>query len=189
MPGAARLYGFPATGVEVLLPELLHRRPALGPHVRGVIGRVPDAADDERALAVDVEDVDAGRRLLERAEKDSLAGEGAAEDGAVDGTVQDEEHDVPACVREQCVQLGDHAVEQLADRLAAEEPRVERDDAAEGGRHHLLHRLWSDAAELAALDLPQLGFLLQHRVGRDHAGRLERAWQAARDHAVEVHLA
>src|SRR5580765_3842590 len=98
MPGWAGMLRIPTARVEVLLPELLHRRQSRRAHVRGVVGRVIDGPDDERALGVDVEDVDAPGCLLEPAEKGSLPCGGAAQDRAVDGAVEDEQDDVPAFV-------------------------------------------------------------------------------------------
>src|SRR5439155_686512 len=69
--------------VEVLLPEVLHRRQARRAHVRGVVGGVVDGSDDEGALRVDVEDVDAAGRLLEAAQERPPTRRGPAEDGAV----------------------------------------------------------------------------------------------------------
>ena len=67
--------------------------------------------------------------------------------------MQYEQGDVPALVGDEAVYLRQDAVEELPDRLAAEEPRLERDDAPERDRHHLLHLLGRNAAELAAFDL------------------------------------
>src|SRR4029079_10494913 len=83
----ARTLRIPAASVEVLLPEVLHRRlPRRGGADR-VVRRVGHGAHDEAALGVDVEDVDAGGRLLEGAEERASAGERAAENRAVDGAV------------------------------------------------------------------------------------------------------
>src|SRR3954451_20958899 len=68
------------TGVEVLLPQLLHRRGARGALVRGVVRRVADGTNDEGARHVHVEDVDAPRRLLEGSEEDAVAHQRMAED-------------------------------------------------------------------------------------------------------------
>ena len=52
---------------------------------------------------------------------------------------------------------GEDAVEELADRLAAQEARVVRDDAAERVDELALERVGRDLGEPAALDLAQLG--------------------------------
>src|SRR5581483_1832251 len=67
----------------------------------------------------------------------------------------------------------------------AEERRVERDDAAERDGHHLLHEGGLDAAQLAALDLAQVGNRLDLDVRRDCARGLDRPGEPARDHTVE----
>src|SRR3954467_15441307 len=136
------------TRVEVLLPQLFHRRRARRALVHGVVRRVADGANDEGARRVDVENVDAARRLLECSEEDAVAGQRSAEDRAVHGSVEHEKRDVPGFVCEECVDLGDDAVEELADALAAEELRLVRHDAPEGGRHHLLHDDRIESSEL-----------------------------------------
>ena len=79
----------------------------------------------------DVEHVHAARRLLEVAEEHALAGQRMGQDRAVDSAVEDGENRVPAVVGEQPVDSREHAIEELADRLPAEEALVERNDAAE----------------------------------------------------------
>src|SRR3954453_20815839 len=56
---AARTLRFPAPGVEILLPQALHRRLPRRMEAHRVVRRVPDRPHDEGALAVDVEHVDA----------------------------------------------------------------------------------------------------------------------------------
>src|SRR5579884_874368 len=101
------------TGGEVLGPELLHRRRPRRLRVRRVVRRVVDSADDPVAARRHVEDVEAARRLLEAPEEDALAGERSAEDGAVDGAVEDEQEHVPVVVGEQRIDVRQDAVEQL----------------------------------------------------------------------------
>src|SRR5689334_5714064 len=70
----------PPAGVEILAPEVLHRRLARRGDVGGVVRGVVDGADDEVPVVVDVQDVDAAGRLLEVAEEHAIAGQRAAED-------------------------------------------------------------------------------------------------------------
>src|SRR5581483_4766288 len=112
-----------------------------------------------------------------------------AEDGAVDGAVEDEQEHVPVVVGEQRIDVRQDAVEQLADRLAAEERRLERHDAAERGGHHLLHLDGVEAADVAAFDLAQRVAALRLELGRDDARGFRRAREAARDDAVEADAA
>src|SRR5947199_5820393 len=63
----------PRAGVEILLPQVLHRRLPRRRLGDRVIGRVADGSHDEVTAAVDVEHVDAPRCLLERAEEHSVA--------------------------------------------------------------------------------------------------------------------
>src|SRR5690348_10875967 len=100
----------PLAGVEILLPELLHRGAPGRGLADGVVRRVADRPYDEVASRVDVEDVDAAGRLLERAEKDAVPGQCAAEDRAVHRAVEDEQDDVPALVGQEGVELGQDAV-------------------------------------------------------------------------------
>src|SRR6185312_10958774 len=86
---AARTLRFPAARVEIFLPEPFHRGLPRRVQADRVVGRIPDGAHDEVAVAVDVEHVDARGRLLERTEEGAAAGERAAENRAVDGSVQD----------------------------------------------------------------------------------------------------
>ena len=101
-------------------------------------------------LVADVEHVHAARRLLEVAEEHALAGQRVGEDRAVDPAVQDGENRVPASVGEQPVDSREHAIEELADRLAAEEALVERDDAPECVDELLFELLGRDPGEALA---------------------------------------
>ena len=67
----ARTLRIPRESVEVLLPEVLHRRLRAARDMRRVVRDVVDGAHDAAAVGVDVEDVDAGGRLLEGAEEDA----------------------------------------------------------------------------------------------------------------------
>ena len=98
--------------------------------------------------------------------------------------VEDGERGVPAPVGEQLLERGEDAVEELAERLAAEEARVVRDDAAEGADERVLELVLGDRAQIGALDLAQLRPGLRLAPGHD-ARRLDRAGEPARDHAVE----
>ena len=133
----------------------------------------------------DVEHVEAARRLLEAPEERALAEERVREDRAVHRAVRDDERGVPLRVTEQPVDGGQHPVEQLADRLAAEEALVVRDDAVERTDECLLELCRRDRGEPVAHDLAQVGPCLNLVPRRDEGGRLDRAEQTARDHAVE----
>src|SRR6185437_3416497 len=158
-------------GVEIFPPQLLHRRLARRADVGRVVRCVVDGAHDEAAVDIDVENVDAAGRLLEAAEERLLAGQRVAEQCAVDAAVQDDERDVPVLGVQQPPKRRQRAVEELADRFAAEEAGVERHDAAESGGHQPLHLVRVEAAELAALDLAQVLLALMVRVrGNDLRG-------------------
>ena len=74
--------------------------------------------------------------------------------------MEDEQHRVPVVVGEQPVESGEDAVEQLADRLAAEEALLVRHDTAERVHERGLELSGSDRREPVAADLAQLGPLL-----------------------------
>ena len=121
------------------------------------LARDVDRAHDPLVVARDVEHVEAARRLLEAAEEHALAGQRVREDRAVDGAVRDDERGVPAAVGDEPLDRREHAVEELADRLAAEEPLLVRHDAAEGADERLLELVRRDRRELRAHDLAELG--------------------------------
>ena len=103
--------------------------------VRRVVRRVVDGAHDERALGVDVEDVDAARAPA-RSRRGRCARRSSArlEDRAVDGAVQDEQDDVPAR-RRRAARRARAARGRAARRSSRRRgTRVERNDAAERGR-------------------------------------------------------
>src|SRR5438270_12885099 len=129
-----------------------------------------DRADDPPAVLADVEDVDAAGRLLESAQEGPLSDEGVTEDRRVDRPVQDEQRRVPDCVGDELVELRKDAVEERADRLPAEKPRLDRDDPAECGGHHRLYFVGGDVADVAALDLPQRVARFRVAAGSDDAG-------------------
>src|SRR6185436_19572062 len=135
----------------------------------GVAGRDVDRPHDPFgwALGADVEHVEAARRLLEAAEEDPLAEERMREDRAVHRAVGDDERRVPLRVSEQPVNGGQYTVEQLADRLAAEEALVVRDDAVERADELPFELGRRDGREPVARDLPQLGPGLHVSTGRD----------------------
>ena len=89
-------------------------------------------------------------------------------------------------VCEQALEGGEDAVEELADRLSAEEPLLVRDHAAERVDELALERVRRNLREAAALDLAQLGPGLRLAAGRDDCRGLERAREAAAEHAVEL---
>src|SRR3954465_12182516 len=118
----------------VLREELLHRRVprvAMDEIGRGHV----DCTDDP--VVADVDDVDAAGRLLEPAEERALARERIREDRPVDAAVEARQQDVPAPIREQAIERREHAVEQRADRLAAEEAALLAQAPAEGAEERL----------------------------------------------------
>ena len=133
----------------------------------------------------DIEDVDAPGRLLEVPEKHALAGERVGENRAIDGAVEHEQDRVPARVGEEPLDRWDDAVEELADRLAAEEALLVRDDTPERMDERALELVLRDRGEARATDLAQVGPRLDG-VSRRHERRgLHRSWKPARDDAVE----
>ena len=113
------------------------------------LGRDVDRADDPVGPPRrDVEHVEAARRLLEAAEEHPLARQRVREDRPVDGAVSDDERRVPAVVGDEAIERGEDAVEELADRLAAEEALLVRDDAAERVDERLLALVERDRGEL-----------------------------------------
>ena len=116
--------------------------------------------------------------------KSRCAGQRPGEDRAVDAAVQHGERRVPV-VREQPVERRKDAVPDRSHRLAAEEARLLRHDAAERVHECLLELLLGDRAEAPAADLAQVGPPLDLVLGRHDLGRLDRAGKVAREHAVE----
>ena len=108
--------------------------------VRRVVRRVVDGADDERALGVDVEDVDAARRLLEPPRK--MRSPVSARPRIARLTAPCRTSRATSQPRRRAARRARGSTRSKSSPivLAAEEARVERDDAAERGRHHLLHR-------------------------------------------------
>ena len=74
-----------------------------------------------------------------------------------DAAVEDGEGRVPAVICDQALEGGEDAVEELADRLAAQESRLGRDDAAERVHELGLQRVSGDLGDASALDLAELG--------------------------------
>ena len=107
------------------------------------------------------------------------------EDRAVHRAVRDDERGVPRRVGEEPVDRGQDAVEELADRLAAEEPLLVRDDPVERVDERLLQLVGRDRGEAVAGDLAELGPDCDLVARSDERGGLGRARQTARDDAVE----
>ena len=172
---------------RVLLPVLLHRRGArrMQRVVRDVVHRPHDPVlrARPRPLVTDVEHVDARGRLLEAAEVGAAAGQRVREDDPVDAAVEDREQRVPVA-GQQPLERRQDAVEQLAERLAAEEARRLVVGPERADERPLPLRL-RDVAQPAAAPLRELGPGLDLARGRDDRGGLDRARQAARDDAVE----
>ena len=121
--------------------------------VKEVVRGDVDRAHDPLAVLAEIEHVDAGRRLLEVPEEHPLAREREGEDRAVDAAVEDGERRVPVVVCDEALERGEDAIEELADRLAAQEPRLVRDDAAEGVDELVLERVGRDLREATAAEL------------------------------------
>ena len=155
--------------------------------VRGVGRRDVDGAHDPlgRAVAADVEDVDAPRRLLEAAEERALAEKRVGEDRAVHRAVRDDERGVPRGVGQEPVDRRQHAVEELTDRLPAEEALLVRDDPVQRVDERLLELVGRDRGEAVAGDLAELGPDCDLAARSDERGGLRRARQTARDDAIE----
>ena len=116
-----------------------------------------DGADDPLAALSEVEDVDASRRLLEVAEEHPLAGERVGQDRPVHASVEDCQRGLPVVRGDDRLHSREDAVEELPDRLAAEEPRVVRDDATERVDELVVERVRRNLGEATALDLAELG--------------------------------
>jgi hypothetical protein len=152
--------------------------------VREVVGRDIHRAHDP-VPGARVEDVHARGRLLEVAEECALSGEREGEDRAVDAAMEDGEERVPAFVGEQPLERRQDAVEERADRLAAEEARLLGDDVAEDAGERLLDVFVRNVAEPAGPELAEIGPRLRLDPGRNDPRRLERALEVARDRSVE----
>ena len=191
MPAAARLYGFPprASRYSCQSCSIVVWRAAS--HVRRVVGRVADGADDERALAVDVEDVDAGGRLLERAEEDAVAGQAPGSRIA--------RLTAPCSTSSATSQLSSASSASSCGHRrgrAARRSSRRRGSACRAGRCRGTRRSSSPARPRArrrgarrSRSRAARGSPRSSRPGAIGARRLERARQAARDHAVEAHVA
>jgi hypothetical protein len=101
--------------------------------------------------------------------------------------VEHRERRVPAAIREERLESGQDAVEQLADGLPAEEALLVRDDAPEGMDELVLELVRGDVREPRALELTQRGPDLDlELVASSHDLRgLHRAWERARQDTVE----
>ena len=149
-----------------------------------VVRDVVDRPHDPRAVGAEIEHVDARRRLLERAEVRTAAGQRLRKQDPVHPAVEHRERRLPFA-RDELVEGRQHAVERLTERLAAEEPRglvahLERAD------EELLELVARDVVQPAAAPLGKRRPLLGLTIRDDDRCRLERAWQAARDNQVEA---
>ncbi len=151
-----------------------------------VVRRDVHCADDPLSALPEVEDVHARRRLLEVPEEQALAREGVGEDRAVHTAVQDGECCVPGVVGDQPIEGGEGPIEELADRLAAQEAGVVRNDASERVDELALERVGRDLGEPASLDLAELGPRLDLGFGRHDGGGLERPREPAAHDPIEV---
>ncbi len=100
--------------------------------------------------------------------------------------MEDRERRLPL-LADQPLERREHAIERLAERLAAEEARsfvadLKRPD------EHLLELVPWHVVETTAAPLVEVGPLLRLSAGRDDARRLDRARQRARDDEVELHV-
>ncbi len=153
---------------------------------------VEQAHDRPRAGAVagrglDVDDVDAGGVLLERAEAADAGAERVEEDRAVDAAVRDDQQVPPARRGAEGMEDRHDAVDERAEGLAAEEARLAVERDAEGPGEDRLQLVLRDRAEPPALDLAQFGPDLRlQRAAADHdPRRLVRPGQVADHRAVE----
>ncbi len=103
--------------------------------------------------------------------------------------MEDGQRRVPVVRADEPLEGGDDAVEELADRLAAQEARLVRNHSPERMHELALERVRRDVGEPAALDLAKLGPGLGIELRRDDRGRLERARQPARHDAVDLDAA
>jgi aminoglycoside phosphotransferase (APT) family kinase protein len=157
--------------------------------VEQVVRRDIHRPHDPLAAVAEVEHIHARRRLLERAEVHPLAGEREGENGPIDSAVQHRQGRLPSVVLDEPAEGGHDAVEQLADRLAAEEARIVRDHSAEGVDELLAQEIRWDLGEAAALELAELGPRLRLDVRCDDRGGLEGPRKAARHDAIELDAA
>ena len=119
-----------------------------------------------------------------RAEVRAAAAERLREQDPVHAAVEHGERRLPL-LREQPLERRQHAVEHLAERLAAEEPRrlvahLQRAD------EELLELVARDVAQPAAAPLGELGPRLRLAARRDDRRRLDRPRQGARHDQVEA---
>src|SRR3954465_7027746 len=91
--------------------------------MKRVVRDVVNRAHDPAAVVAEVEHIDARGRLFERAEVGPAAGGRGGDEDAVDAAVEDRERRLPRLADEP-VERRKHAVERLAERLAAEEALV-----------------------------------------------------------------
>ena len=126
-------------------------------------------------------------RLLQVAEERAPAGERAGDDRAVRRRRGGRRARCPSRSAASSRSIaGSDAVEERADRLAAEKRGVLGNDVAKGVGEGVLELVLGDVGEAAGLELAEVGPGLRLEVGRDDARGLHRSRQAARDHAVEL---
>ena len=168
--------------------ELLHG--CLTPvEEEGVVGA--EVHRSHHPVLVDVEDVDAARRLLDVPEKYPGAGEGPAEQCPVHRAMEDQQGAIPPCLVAEPLQRGKHPVEELPDALPSEEGRRLGHGTAEGAEKALLEPTWRKVSQLSRTELGELGPALNVRRAtaalENATHRLQRSWEPTADDAVELH--
>ena len=80
----------------------------------------------------------------------------------------------------------EHSIEELSDRLAAQEPRLVGDDAPEGVDELMLECVGRDLRQTPAAELREFRPALGLDVWCDDGRGLERARESARQHPIEL---
>jgi aminoglycoside phosphotransferase (APT) family kinase protein len=122
------------------------------------------------------------------AEEGSFAGERVGENRPVYAAVEDGENGIPVRIGDEALERREHPLEQVADRLAPEEPLVERDRPPEGAHELRLELVWRNVGEGPASELAQIRPVLDLCGRCDDARGLSRAWKAACQDTVECDL-